>query len=98
MSRQQGETTQEWFARACALYVDAGEALEAERRRCVPNVQWVYPTFDEAYDAAMDALDDADNERGEATSELDREATLRFGPAPRIKWRNGVRFGTYPGN
>ena len=44
---------------------------------------WGYPLLDEGYDGAMDALDDADNERGEAAIALDRELhpTATAGPS-----------------
>ena len=54
-----------------------------------------YPTLDDGYDGALDALEDADNERCEATADLDRESLVVFRPAPRVKWRNGGRFGVY---
>jgi hypothetical protein len=43
----------------------------------------------------MDSLEDADHERSEAATELDRETLAMFRPAPRVKWRRGGRFGLY---
>ena len=54
-----------------------------------------YPTSDERYDGAMDSLEDADNERLEASTELDRQSLAALRPAPRVKWRHGERFGIY---
>ena len=51
--------------------------------------------MDQGYDGATDALEDADNERDEASIRLDRESTAIFRVQPRIKWTNGGRFGTY---
>ena len=54
-----------------------------------------YPTLDDGYDGALDSLEDADNERSEAATELDRETLATFRPAPRLKWRHGGRFALY---
>jgi hypothetical protein len=51
--------------------------------------------LDDKYDGALDSLEEADNERSEAVTERDRESLVAFRPAPRIKWRNGERFGIY---
>ena len=54
-----------------------------------------YPTLDDGYDGALDSLEDADHERSEAVTELDRERLALFRPAPRVKWRHGGRIGFY---
>ncbi len=51
---------------------------------------WGYPLLDERYDGAMDARDDADNERGEAAIALDRE--LRPTVRGRTEWRRRRGF------
>jgi hypothetical protein len=40
-----------------------------------------YPTLDDGDDGALDSLDDADHERSEAATELDRETLATFRPA-----------------
>lgn len=76
MGRNPGESPAQWCARATAQYLNAQQTVEVERRR-VLRVRFVdvgdYPTSDEAYDAAVDALEDADNQRVEAAIALARE-------------------------
>jgi hypothetical protein len=55
---------------------------------------WAYPLLDEGYDGAMDALDDADNERGEAAIALDRE--LHPTVNGRTEWRRRFHSGYGP--
>jgi hypothetical protein len=50
-----------------------------------------YPLLDERYDSAMDALEDADNERGEATIAVDRERQPMFSDASPPRRRQGRR-------
>ena len=76
MSRHPGETTEQWCTRAASEYREAWAAFGTEWRRIARTGflrPWGYPLLDEGYDGAMDALDDADNERGEAAIALDRE-------------------------
>ena len=83
--------------RAAIEYREAWEAFGIEWRR-VARTGFLrprgYPLLDEGYDGAMDALDDADNERGEAAIALDRE--LRPTVRGRKEWRR--RRGFRPGN
>jgi hypothetical protein len=93
------ETPAEWCARATGDYVAAMMAFQIEWQRLamvsMSRLAAGYPTLDDGYDSALDSLEDADNERSEAVKELDRESLAAFRPAPRIKWRNGERFGIY---
>ena len=77
MSRRIGESTEQWSARASAEYHAAWDLLGVERRRLL-TARFMpaghYPAFDDRYDAAMDRLEEADNERGEASVALDRES------------------------
>jgi hypothetical protein len=76
MGRHPGETTEQWCTRAASEYREAWEAFGTEWRRMTRTGflgPWGYPLLDEGYDGAMDALDDADNERGEAAMALDGE-------------------------
>jgi len=76
MSRHPGETTEQWCTRAASEYREAWAAFLTEWRRVARTGflgPWGYHLLDEGYDGAMDALDDADNERGEAAIALDRE-------------------------
>jgi hypothetical protein len=43
----------------------------------------------------MYSLEDADNERSEAITELDRESSMIFRSPPRVRWTDGGRFGIY---
>jgi len=99
MSQQPGESPAQWCSRATREYVAAVVAFQVEWQRLstagLSLLVAGYPTLDDGYDGAMDSLDDADNERTEATKELDRESLAAFRPAPRIKWRHGARFGVY---
>jgi hypothetical protein len=54
-----------------------------------------YPSLDDGYDGALDSLEDADDERSEAATELERQTVLAFRPARRVKWRHGGRIGLY---
>jgi len=88
MSRHPEETTEQWCTRATFEYRGAWEAFGIEWRRMVQTGYfrpWGYPLLDEGYDGAMDALDDADNERGEAAIALDRE--LHPAGSGRTGWR-----------
>ena len=92
MSRHPGETTEQWCTRATSEYREAWEAFGIEWCRMARTGifrPWGYPLLDEGYDGAMDALDDADNERGEASIALDRELhpTVR----DRTEWRRRRR-------
>jgi hypothetical protein len=95
-----GETPAHWCARATGDYVAARTAFQIEWGRLsavdVSLLSVGYPTLDDGYDGAMDALEEADNERCEAKTELDRESTIAFRAAPRVKWKRGGRSGIYP--
>ena len=64
VSRKQGESTEQWNARASAEYHAAWDAIGVERRRL---------SSDEGYDGLMDRLEAADCERGDAVIAMDRE-------------------------
>ena len=92
MSRHPEETTEQWCTRATFEYRGAWEAFGIEWRRMAQTGYfrpWGYPLLDEGYDGAMDALDDADNERGEAAIALDRE--LHPIVRDRTEWRRRRR-------
>jgi hypothetical protein len=97
MGRTTSETPAQWFARATTQYVLALTAFHVEWLRLsavgCSLLAAGYPTLDDDYDGAMDALEEADNERADAANELDRESTAVFRAPPRIKWRHGGRFG-----
>ena len=99
MNCRSDDTPAAWCARATGDYVTALAAFQIERQRLSTHNRSLltagYPTLDDEYDGAMDALEDADNERSEAIAELDRESLVAFRPAPRVKWRHGGRFGIY---
>jgi hypothetical protein len=87
MNRDPGETAEQWNSRAAAQYQHALDALEVESRRLgLEGWQFApgtYPTLDERYNQAMDALDAADDERIDATLALQREGpTAAAGPDP----------------
>ena len=98
MTRRPNETSTQWFARATREYVDAWTAFQAEWQRLsrvgLSLLAVGYPTLDDGYDGALDSLEDADNERSEATTELNRESLAVFRAAPRVNRRHGGRFGT----
>jgi len=100
VSCRPGETPAHWCARATGDYVAARTAFQIEWGRlsvvAVSLIKKRYPTLDEGYHDAMDALEEADNERCEAKTELDRESTIAFRAAPRVKWKRGGRSGIYP--
>jgi hypothetical protein len=77
MGRSPGETIEQWSARATAEYRAAWDAFGGQRRRGRTTTGIVgaggYPVFDEAYDAALDRLEDADNERGAAAIAVNKE-------------------------
>jgi hypothetical protein len=78
MNREPGETTEQWNARAAAKYQQAMAAVEVESRRLGLD-GWrfppgTYPMLDPAYDAAMDDLDAADDERADAANAVQRES------------------------
>lgn len=80
MGRNPGETTEQWSVRANAEYQAAWDAFGLQRHRIATvtgsgdaGEHQLYPLFDEAYDGALDRLEDADNERGAAAITLDRE-------------------------
>ena len=93
------ETPAQWCARATGDYVAAVAAFQIEWQRLsmvsLSLLAAGYPTLDDGYDGALDSLEDADNERSEAATELDRETLATFRPAPRLKWRHGGRFALY---
>jgi hypothetical protein len=92
MSRHPGETTEQWCTRAASEYREAWAAFLTEWRRVARTGflgPWGYPLLDEGYDGAMDALDDADNARGEAAIGLDRE--LHPAGTDRYLHRCGIR-------
>jgi hypothetical protein len=99
VTRKMDETPAEWLARTTGDYVAALTAFQIEwQRLAIANMSLLaagYPTLDDGYDGALDSLDDADNERREAATELDRESLAIFRTAPRIKWRHGGRFGIH---
>ena len=76
MSRHPGESAEQWCDRANAHYLRAWEDFGVQWRRVARTELFGpedYSLFDEAYDGAMDALADADHERGQAAITLDRE-------------------------
>jgi hypothetical protein len=77
VSRHQGETTEQWFHRATSNYRQAWDAMTvASKRRGMPehiDPESRYPLGDELYDAAMDDLEAADDDRTEASIALNRE-------------------------
>ena len=76
VSRKQGESTEQWNARASAEYHAAWDAFGVERRRLSATGiadGGSYPALDEAYDGAMDRLEAADSDRGDAAIAVDRE-------------------------
>ena len=93
------ETPAQWCARATGDYIAAMAAFHIEWHRLsmvsLSLLAAGYPTLDDGYDGALDSLEDADNERSEAATELDRETLATFRPAPRLKWRHGGRFALY---
>jgi len=93
------ETPAQWCARATGDYAAAVAAFHIEWQRMSMVSRSLlaagYPTLDDGYDGALDSLEDADNERSAAATELDRETLATFRPAPRVKWRHGGRFGLY---
>jgi hypothetical protein len=99
VSYQPGETAAQWYARATGDYVAALAAVQIEWQRLAMVSRSLlaagYPTLDDAYDSAMDSLEDADNERSEAITELDRESSMIFRSPPRVRWTDGGRFGIY---
>ena len=82
-----GETPAQWFARATGDYVTALATLQIEwQRLSIANLSLLaagYPTLDNGYDAAIDSLEDADNERSEAATALDRESLAALRSARR---------------
>jgi hypothetical protein len=74
VSRNPGESTEQWNARALAEYYAAWDAL-AERHRLVMTgiAEDTYPVEDEGYDRVMDRLETADCERGDASIAVNRE-------------------------
>lgn len=99
MARRPDETPAQWCARATGDYIAAMAAFQIEWQRLsmvsLSLLAAGYPTLDDGYDGALDSLEDADNERSAAATELDRETLATFRPAPRVKWRHGGRFGLY---
>ena len=100
MSRRPNETGAQWCARATRDYLAALAAFQVEWQRLATVSMSLlaagYPTLDDAYDGAMDSLEEADNERSDAAAELNRESLAAFRTPPRVKWRHGDRFGLYP--
>ena len=93
------ETPAQWCAQATGDYIAAMATFQIEGHRLsivgLSQLAAGYPTLDDGYDGALDSLEDADNERSEAATELDRETLATFRPAPRLKWRHGGRFALY---
>jgi hypothetical protein len=75
MNRNPGEPSEQWFDRAAAEYHAAWDALSTRRRRTsmTGNADADQPAVDEEYDSAMDRLEAADCERGDAAIAVDRE-------------------------
>ena len=75
MNRNPGESSELWFDRAAAEYHAAWDALSTRRRRwsITGNTDIDPSLVDEQYDAAVDRLEAADCERGDAAIALDRE-------------------------
>jgi len=76
MSRNPGESAEQWNTRASAEYHAAWDAFGVERRRLSATGiadGGSYPALDEAYDGAMDRLEAADSDRGDAAIAVDRE-------------------------
>jgi hypothetical protein len=77
MNRKPGETAEQWNARAAAEYQESLAIVDVESKR--PGLDsWrfppgTYPTLDEAYDAAMDNVDAADDELTDASNALHLE-------------------------
>ena len=67
MSRNPCETVRQWNARATAAYQECLAAVDAESKRlgldCWPVRSGEHPLPDAAYEAALDDLDAADDER-----------------------------------
>lgn len=78
MSRNPGESSERWFDRAAAEYHAAWDALSTRRRRTsmTGNTEVDQPVVDEQYDGAMDRLEAADCERGDAAIAVDRERRI----------------------
>jgi len=64
--RNPDESTEQWLARSSVEYHDAWDAVRIQQRGRSPFL-------DDGYDGAMDRLQAADNERGNAAIALDRE-------------------------
>ena len=90
MACRPDETPAQWCARATGDYIAAMAAFHIEWHRLsmvsLSLLAAGYPTLDDGDDGALDSLEDADNERSEAATELDRETLATFRPAPRVKW------------
>ena len=99
MACRPDETPAQWCARATGDYIAAIATFRVEWQRLsmvsLSLLAAGYPTLDDGYDGALDSLEDADNERSDAATELDRETLAMFRPAPQVKWRHGGRFGLY---
>ena len=67
MGRKLGETVQQWNERAAAAYQDCLGVVDAESKRlgldCWPAQSGDHPLLDAAYEAALEDLDAADDER-----------------------------------
>ena len=94
VTRKMDETPAQWCARATGDYVAALTAFQIQwQRLAMANMTLLaagYPTLDDDYDGALDSLEEADNERSEATTELDRQTLAVFRPAPHIPSRRPV--------
>ena len=94
------ETPAQWCARATGDYIAAMATFQIEGHRLsivgLSQLAAGYPTLDDGYDGALDSLEDADNERSEAATELERQTMLALRPARRVKWRHGGKIGFYP--
>jgi hypothetical protein len=78
MSRNPGESAEQWSARAAAEYHAAWNALGNEPQRMLTRISEGMHSSDQIYDEAMDRLAAADCERGDAAIAVDRER-----PSPR---------------
>src|SRR6478752_278362 len=78
MSRNPGESAEQWSTRASVEYNAAWNALGNEPHRLMLTgiSQSPYPIPDRGYDNAMDRLAAADCERGDAAIALDREQRI----------------------
>jgi len=78
MSRNPGESAEQWSARASAEYYTAWNALGVEPKRMllIGIAEGVHSISDHDYDDAVDRLAAADCERGEAAIALDRERRI----------------------